>query len=704
MERESLEIISLLSKANNNDEYDANLVVSILHEACEKYISLVNLKVKDIQGIKYRNLLNVYEGLLQMGNAMIMNFEVYIESLNSYDDDDTETYNRSNFIIKVGLIKILLSDVASLHQTTAVLIELKLTFIPQLNNPHEKLDLKGDDAATIADAYLDSTIACKRAQKNKACIDCNLKRIKFCPQYKITDAIRLLGLKSIEEEYIEEACEDGIFQSNQCQNDLTDLDTWCPSEKAFDLGEIARNIFLLSNYSLSNAVKILLRVLCNEEANLRFFSANSFFNHRHELLSKNNSDDYCIDVCLFDELPGSSATKVLTYLYLFGVALNRDMVVDALGNTQVKSLFDAKLLRLSPCNENDVVAECQIYPLHTNIFDVFIDETAYPLFFMTDWPIESLRIPRDAIMAVGYDSLELLALSSGTALFEPFDGTYTRILDLCCGCGIQGLFAAAHYMQNKTVTDIEDYELICMDINRRAKHFVTGNICLNGLSKRNSAFNSINFDISFVHADVYKPIVENGQQTPCIGHFNHIISNPPFVAIPKVIGPDSLSTALYSAGGGKDGLGLLRKILIECFQVLKQHPAASILIVTELPNIEDSCELVKSFLDKDHRDNKRIRIAYVEGDVETIDEYSREREDESGLNKTFRHWNLDPKSIRNRALVLMSVRNEENGECKLARFESHMCHEREDCDFDEADSEDSFLTKEGITFFREIIL
>ena len=60
-------------------------------------------------------------------------------------------------------------------------------------------------------------------------------------------------------------------------------------------------------------------------------------------------------------------------------------------------------------------------------------------------------------MPVGYNTLELLSLSSGSRLFKNEENNNKnhrecptdRVLDLCCGCGIQGLFAAARGQNRK---------------------------------------------------------------------------------------------------------------------------------------------------------------------------------------------------------------------------------------------------------------
>ena len=135
----------------------------------------------------------------------------------------------------------------------------------------------------------------------------------------------------------------------------------------------------------------------------------------------------------------------LVSLFLFGLAVEREEVIKAIGSKDMTLLMDAALLCESPANSSNLVAEVQVYPICRKDFHCTsqttkeqsekiarMDET---YLFLTDWPMESLRDPRFAIMPVGYDSLELLSLS---AVGDVNEG---RILDLCCGNGIQGLFS-----------------------------------------------------------------------------------------------------------------------------------------------------------------------------------------------------------------------------------------------------------------------
>ena len=79
--------------------------------------------------------------------------------------------------------------------------------------------------------------------------------------------------------------------------------------------------------------------------------------------------------------------KILTYLFLFGVALKRKHIEDVLSEEIIQTFVDARLLSLcysnnssrniykdsrngiSEDNDDLFVTECQIYPLHTNCLE-----------------------------------------------------------------------------------------------------------------------------------------------------------------------------------------------------------------------------------------------------------------------------------------------------------------------------------------------
>jgi predicted RNA methylase len=278
-------------------------------------------------------------------------------------------------------------------------------------------------------------------------------------------------------------------------------------------------------------------------------------------------------------------------------------------------------------------------------------------------------------MPVGYDTLELMSLLA--ALEAPQE---SRLLDLCCGCGIQGIFAI---LCNPGAF----HELVCSDINKRACHFAAANVALNIRDKNNTSYS--------VKGDVYENVT---------GIFGCIVSNPPFVAMPSNTTNPQLASALYTVGGGVDGTELFQRVVQESIQYL-QGDDALLLAVTELPNIETSCTLVKSFLPE--KTTASIRVAYVGRDVETVQRYAAIRQAETPVDIDARDWETAQleSGMYNRALALVSISSIGRGNrMTLHQYEDHSTSDIESESSNELDEEDAFLTKEGIAFTRTCLL
>ena len=685
-----------------------------------------------------RSLVLILNEIIKTGQELVKELGAALELIaytfeDIFDKNDQVHGNEYSSNNNASIIQQLLVQISKMYE--------RIAHIMDRNSTYSKLE--------IADAYLDYAIASKRIGINwNACVSAHLKRMELCPKYKTLDAVRLLGLnvppklsiRDLKQDInleIEEICNEGLFQTNIHKKNLivdgveTTLDAWYPSQEAIAIGIRARSVMIKSGFTFESIVQIMNYILCEKSYYngdpIRFFDATSFFNHRHDLFKDSNDIEGELNEAFFNELPGTNPTKVLVYLLLFGVTMRYEVVSNAIGEEQLQTLIKARLIRTSPCDENDVVAENQVYPLHTHCFDdwdvgpIFTTDTSvrnehHYLFFVTDWPLESMRLPRDAIMSVGHDTLELMSLSSGRKLFEfsPHDNP-TRVLDLCCGCGIQGIFAFAREKAMSLDKRCDESfllskELLCMDINERAKNFVTANICLNNVGRIVNDDVSSSLDISFVHGDVYKPISHDKSQCVqhqnMIGSFHHILSNPPFVAVPKAPHSQSLCPSLYSTGGGFDGMNLLREILGDCSAHLKMSQAFSVLLVTELPNIEDSCDLIESLLSSKSSShvNFRVRIIYIGQDVETVEEYSKVREKEAGWDVECRSWNTEWKGIRNRALALISLCNiQEDEKCILEVFDVDNRNDATKFLYENIE-EDAFLTMKGIESLRAFCL
>merc|ERR1712019_155983 len=96
-----------------------------------------------------------------------------------------------------------------------------------------------------------------------------------------------------------------------------------------------------------------------------------------------------------------------------------------------------------------------------------------------------------------------------------------RVLDMCCGSGVQGIIALRYYAN----------DVVFSDSNPRALHFIHFNLLLNDMGHRGEAY----------VGDLYKGL------PPAVGPFDAIIGNAPFVPNPRGIA--SGASAMYGDGG-----------------------------------------------------------------------------------------------------------------------------------------------------------
>ncbi|CAJ1399221.1 unnamed protein product [Effrenium voratum] len=192
-----------------------------------------------------------------------------------------------------------------------------------------------------------------------------------------------------------------------------------------------------------------------------------------------------------------------------------------------------------------------------------------PLVFSTValWPLEGLLVATDygdipydvgefePVMYLSLDSYALIAAAPRRAA--------ERVLDVCCGSGVQGMVALSYAR-----------EVTFVDVNERALSFSRFNCALNGLYDR----------ASFVRASVE----DLSELEP---PFQVILANPPFVP-----NPDGAATAagpLYS-GGGSDGEMVHRALLQKAGQLLA--PGGLLCTVAEVPNPEKLADRVVEWI------------------------------------------------------------------------------------------------------------
>eukprot|EP00439_Symbiodinium_sp_Y106_P063135 s1202_g9.t1 len=160
---------------------------------------------------------------------------------------------------------------------------------------------------------------------------------------------------------------------------------------------------------------------------------------------------------------------------------------------------------------------------------------------------------------VMYLSLDSYALVSA-APREPVQ----RVLDVCCGSGVQGIVALRTYAEQATF----------VDINPRCLAFTRFNAALNGFYER----------ASFIQGSV--------DTLTDLGLFQAILANPPFVPNPE--NTAAAAAPLYS-GAGCDGEAVHRAIFAKALHLLGSGGYLS--TVAEVPNPESLATRVKNWIE-----------------------------------------------------------------------------------------------------------
>jgi carbamoyltransferase len=163
------------------------------------------------------------------------------------------------------------------------------------------------------------------------------------------------------------------------------------------------------------------------------------------------------------------------------------------------------------------------------------------MFFATDHRYMLLaddKLDEEPVMYIGMDSHGLVQTAPRTVC--------DRLLDLCCGSGIQGIVASRYAAR-----------VVAVDLNPRAVRFARFNARLNGLK---------NYEVRL--GSVYEPV--EGER------FDVVLANPPFVPSPEM--------GLAFRDGGVRGEAILRKIVSGAVEHLT--PMGRLCIVTDLVDVE----------------------------------------------------------------------------------------------------------------------
>jgi carbamoyltransferase len=126
------------------------------------------------------------------------------------------------------------------------------------------------------------------------------------------------------------------------------------------------------------------------------------------------------------------------------------------------------------------------------------------------------------------------AAGSGDAVGATSTAASIKLLDLCCGSGVQGLCAAA---ADPAVT------VTAIDLSPRAVRFTRFNAALNGLAAR----------VQAAVGDLYS------DSPQCA--YTAVLANPPFVPVPPALNSERSLYDAFAAGPGHRGEEVLRRIV-----------------------------------------------------------------------------------------------------------------------------------------------
>jgi len=590
-----------------------------------------------------------------------------------------------------------------------------------------------DQQQLLIDAYLDWAMASKRANQMSDCFYAHVCRMRLDPHLTQTDALRLLGTTittpTIPSMTTSETIHVQVQESMSCHG-IFELDfdllnhemKYYPSPKALTLGKKIQSLFQHAGYTLYNCRSIFLDYLSTTHnvkyatnSSNQLFSASVYVEYRHVIPSI---------TCYPYLTTRTTPLDILCRLFLFGLAVQYDIAFNILGSDSIHLLMDAKLIRISPVCAKDILGEAQVFPISP--MDLFLQQEEKKeeeieksiqksCLFITDWSVESFRVRENVVMPVGYDTMELMALAGAWTLqsyrrrhLRP-EETCTKYLDLCCGCGIQGIFV--YYISTYFFPKITATKVVCLDVNVRACQFVAANIAINGLGSDVRLTTTHGVPSIYAMQSDLMTIVQSQDDLPN-ETFDCIICNPPFVAVPSSY-ISSLAPALYAVGKGKNGMQILQRVIKDSIHHLQDNCCSILLMVTELPNIEVSDAYIEKFLSINETDKVRIRIAFVKDDVETVQVYNKARASENGYNTIF-DWahtndnNHDNPLINNRALALVSIMKDDDDKDGKRVY----CFENRNEDNDlkmgneiyTIDEEDVFLTRVGMEYVRGNLL
>jgi len=244
----------------------------------------------------------------------------------------------------------------------------------------------------------------------------------------------------------------------------------------------------------------------------------------------------------------NSNLENLVRLFLLRSSINKDSLIEILGK-EIYQLFIAL----------HVIQEKNLF-VKSNI-DLFQSDGMY---FATDHRymiFKEDKLKEDPVMYIGMDSHGLVQSAPRNSC--------KKLLDLCCGSGIQGIIASRYAKS-----------IIAVDLNPRAIRFSRFNSQLNGLT---------NYKV--VYGNLYDSITDK-----C---FDVILANPPFVPSPQ--------NALGFRDGGNNGEEVLKSIISNASKFLSDY--GRLCIVSDLVDVEHYKQKIIDWIGKNNFDCLVLKTA-----------------------------------------------------------------------------------------------
>mmetsp|Transcript_21487 Transcript_21487/g.44798 ORF Transcript_21487/g.44798 Transcript_21487/m.44798 type:complete len:598 (+) Transcript_21487:33-1826(+) len=358
--------------------------------------------------------------------------------------------------------------------------------------------------------------------------------------------------------------------------------------------------------------------------------------------------------------------QALLSIFLFGLTLPSTLLSTLLPPQILSLLQSSSLLLQSQSSSAHLLSPYQIYPLSSILFNSIKKPST--VLIATDWGLECMVPPKYAVMPVGQDSLELIAVHSADNLNKQSP----NVVDMCCGSGIQGITYSS-------LTSSES-NLTLIDVNPRALKLCRLNLSLNSITDAQTFLGNC-WD-----AVCGEPV-----------KYDRILCNPPFVAVPDLgKGAGVYDQPSLYASGGKKGDEVLKRFLSPLRERLDDKGRCY--IVTEVPNVRDSPSALANMIDVGDGGDVRVNVAYCVEDVETIEDYSKVRSEERGLSSPDAKGyeagiNWDESAV-DRALVLISIGFDDYG-ANLFAYTSQPPVEPPG---------DNFLEGKGMQFLRSYVI